>query len=97
MNVDATAVAALNAPPLHGSAPNSGQKLHDAAGQFEAMLIAQMLKSMRENSQDEDDDEASSTYRDMAEQQFAQALSAQGGMGIAKMVEAQLGNRDANQ
>ena len=88
---------ALNQSP----APSSGHsaRLHDAASQFEAMLIGQMLKSVRESADglSAENDESMNTYSEISEQQFAQAISAQGGLGIAKMVTAQIGNRDANQ
>jgi len=73
------------------SGPATG--LQHAAEQFEAMFVAQMLRSVRESaSEDEDDDAgANSTFLEMAEEQLAQAMAARGGMGIATMVETELG------
>jgi len=69
-------------------------KLKDAAGKFEAMLIAQMLKSARKTDSggwSGEADESTSSMMDMAEQQLADMLGAQGGLGIAQMVVTQLG------
>jgi Rod binding domain-containing protein len=68
--------------------------LKDAAGKFEAMLIAQMLKSARKTDSSGwtgEADQAASSMMDMAEQQFADMLGAQGGLGLAKLVMTQLG------
>jgi flagellar protein FlgJ len=69
-------------------------KLKDAAGKFEAMLIAQMLKSARKTDSggwSGEADQSTSSMMDMAEQQLADMLGAQGGLGIAQMVVTQLG------
>jgi len=69
-------------------------KLKDAAGKFEAMLIAQMLKSARKTDSggwSGEADESTSSMMDMAEQQLADMLGPQGGLGIAQMVVTQLG------
>ena len=69
-------------------------KLKDAAGKFEAMLIAQMLKSARKTDSggwSGESDQSTSCIMDMAEQQLADMLGAQGGLGIAQMVVTQLG------
>ena len=68
--------------------------LKDAAGKFESMLIAQMLKSARKTDSGGwtvDSDQASSSMMDMAEQQLADMLGAQGGLGLANLVMSQLG------
>jgi Rod binding domain-containing protein len=76
-----------------GPAPKDGTpKIRQAATDFEALLLTQMLKSARETAgggmtgDDDDDREANSTMIELGEQQFAQALASSGGMGIAKMV-----------
>ena len=73
-------------------------RLENAAKQFESMLIGQILKSVRESASglSAENDESMTTYSEIAEQQFAQSLAAQGGMGIAKMVTAQFGDHDAS-
>jgi flagellar protein FlgJ len=68
--------------------------LKDAAGKFESMLIAQMLKSARKTDSGGwtgDADQANSSMMDMAEQQLADMLGAQGGLGLANLVMSQLG------
>jgi Rod binding domain-containing protein len=68
-------------------------KVEGAAKQFEALMIAQMLRTARENT--EDGDSSSSTMLDVADQQFSQVLANNGGMGIAKLIVKGLTN--ANQ
>ena len=59
-----------------------------------------MLRSAREaggtglTGDDSEDSESNSSLVDVGEQQFAQALAANGGLGIAKMVVAGLKNAD---
>jgi Rod binding domain-containing protein len=66
------------------------EKLEKAAKQFEALVLSQMLKSAREATpgglMGDGGDQASSTLSGMAEEHFAQALAAQGGLGLARMV-----------
>jgi Rod binding domain-containing protein len=56
-----------------------------------------MLKAARESSgggwlgnEDDQDDQTGSLVMEMAEQGFSQAMAARGGLGIAKMVTANL-------
>lgn len=73
---------------------DSPEKIQQAAQEFEGLLINEMLKSARQSTGsltgDDDDADANSTVLEMGEQQFAQALAASGGLGIAKMVIAGL-------
>ena len=77
--------------PRSTAAPS---KIADAAKQFEALMLAELLKTSRESSDGgwlgTGEDQAGGLALDMAEQQFAQAMSARGGLGIAKMVTAGL-------
>jgi Rod binding domain-containing protein len=73
------------------------EKIRKAATDFEALLIAQMLKSARESGggmtgDADEQDETNSTLVELGEQQLAQALSSSGGLGIANMVIAGLKN-----
>ena len=64
-------------------------RVRDAACQFESLLIGQLMKSMRESSTgwlSDGEDQAGATATDLAEEQFAQALARQGGLGLARMV-----------
>jgi Rod binding domain-containing protein len=59
-------------------------KVEGAAKQFEALMIAQMLRTARENTADQDS--SGSTMLDLADQQFSQVLANNGGLGLAKLV-----------
>jgi Rod binding domain-containing protein len=69
---------------------DSPARIRQAATDFEALLLSQMLKSARETSGGDPAvdgaDEENSTMIELGEQQFAQALASSGGLGIAKMV-----------
>jgi flagellar protein FlgJ len=69
---------------------DSPAKIRQAATDFEALLLTQMMKSARETSGSDtdgaDESEENSTMIELGEQQFAQALASSGGLGIAKMV-----------
>ena len=60
----------------------------DAAQQFEALLIEQMLKSARAGGGGEwfGEDTTGSALSELAEQQFAQVLASGGGIGLARLV-----------
>jgi Rod binding domain-containing protein len=99
----AMALSAIHAAPapLSGSpsasSKDSPEKIGKAAKDFEALLIAQMLKSARESGggmtgDSDEQDETNSTVLELGEQQMAQALSNSGGLGLAKMVVAGLTN-----
>jgi Rod binding domain-containing protein len=90
-----------SAPALLGIiAEPKPTKIEDAARQFESILIAQMLRSGRESASalgDEDEsDSGGSTMIEVAEQQFAQMLAKQGGIGLTQMVVVGL-KRDEEQ
>jgi flagellar protein FlgJ len=79
------------------SAADTPGKISGVAKQFEALMIGQMLKSARDasgggwlGSDDDQDDQTGSLVMDMAEQGLSQAMAARGGLGIAKMVTANL-------
>ena len=81
---------------------DSPEKIAGVAKQFEALMIGQMLKSAREasgggwlGSDDDQDDQTGSLVMEMAEQGLSQAMAARGGMGIAKMVTANLERRES--
>ena len=81
------------ADPLVTSAASrptdSPAKIHDAAQQFEALLLAQMLRSERESGNGwlgSGGDSTSDNAIEFAEQQFATLLARQGGLGIASLI-----------
>lgn len=71
---------------------DSPAKIRDAAQQFEALMIAQLLKSSHGESGwlGTGEDQAGVIGIDMAEQEFARMLTAAGGLGISKMIVAGL-------
>ena len=100
-----SASTALSAPFRASALPaaaspaskDTPEKIHKAATDFEALLIAQMLKSTREagggmTGDEEEQDETNSTMLELGEQQLAQVLANSGGLGIAKMVIAGMTN-----
>jgi Rod binding domain-containing protein len=72
------------------SAGQPSPKLKEAAGQFEALLLAQMLKSARGDASGgwlgTGGDEAGGAILEVAEEHLAQVLAAQGGLGLARLV-----------
>jgi Rod binding domain-containing protein len=64
----------------------------EAAGQFEALLLGQMLRSAHSGSglDAEQQDSASETLWDMGAQQFAQVLAKNGSFGIGRMIASSL-------
>ena len=94
MPIDAISISPLAAP---GAKPNKDadpKRVLDAARQFESLLLSQMLRSMRESGSQgwmgTGEDQTGASAMELAEEQFAQALSASGGLGLAQMVEASL-------
>ena len=73
------------------------EKISGVAKQFEALMVGQILKSARESSgggwlsdEDSQNDPTGSMVMELAEQGFSQAIAARGGLGIAKMVTANI-------
>jgi flagellar protein FlgJ len=87
-------------PPITAipSGPNphdTPEKIQKAAQDFEALLIGQMLKSVRESSFGGGwgtSDQSGDVAIDMAEQQMAQLMASNGGLGLAKLVSKGLEN-----
>lgn len=85
-------------PITQGSVPSTTEgtrpgKLStpQAAQQFETLLLAQMLRTARESSDSEGwlgsgADSAAASAIGLAEEQFASALAAHGGLGLARMI-----------
>ena len=71
-------------------------KVRESAKQFEALLIGQMLKSMRDSEGGwlgTEGDDASSSAMEYAQENFAQSLANSGGLGLAKLVAGGLQKR----
>lgn len=78
-------------PPAAETADS--RKVHDAATQFEALLIGQILRTERETGGGwlgSGGDSASDCATDYAEQQFATLLAQRGGLGLANLIAAGL-------
>lgn len=64
-------------------------RIEDAARQFEALLITQLLRAARADASGwlgAGDDQSASPAVEMAEEQLAASLSAQGGLGLARLI-----------
>jgi flagellar protein FlgJ len=78
--------------------PDDPAKVHDAAQQFEALLIGQMLRTERESGNGwlgSGGDPAAESATDFAEQQFASLLAKQGGLGLATLIAKGLDSAQA--
>lgn len=74
-----------NPPPAAGAK----DKIANAARDFEALLIEQMLRTSRETasgSLDGESDAARDMALEMADQQVAKLIAARGGLGMAAVV-----------
>jgi Rod binding domain-containing protein len=76
------------ATPVTGEGISKPKNAAEAAQQFEALLLGQMLKDSQVS--EESEDPTADTMRDMATQQFAQVLSKNGGLGLAKLIASGL-------
>jgi len=71
-------------PPTVGQGIANPKNAQEAAQQFEALLLGQLLQNAR--SEEDSEDPTGDTMWDMAAQQFSQVLSKNGGFGLAKMI-----------
>ncbi len=80
------------ANPVPSASERSGESLKakDAAQQFEALLLGQILRTVSENSGFGQSDSSGECATDFAEQQFAQLLAQRGGLGLARLIAAGL-------
>ena len=89
----AAVTAAGRADQAPARAADDPARVRDAARQFEALLVGQILRSMRESGAGwlgTGEDAAGECATDFAEQQFAQALCARGGLGLADLIASGL-------
>jgi len=68
--------------------PDSPERIHDAAQQFEALLLGQILRTMRDSGGGfmGEKDSASDCALEFAEQQFATVMARSGGLGLATLI-----------
>jgi Rod binding domain-containing protein len=93
MNLDSITSAATDVTGLASKSKDSPDKILNAAKQFESLLVAQLMKSMQESEGGwlgTGDDQSASAAMEYGQEAFAQAMSANGGLGLAKMVAAGL-------
>ena len=77
------------APTAAPGASRDPDKVHDAAQQFEALLMGQILRSVRQSGAGwlgSGEDSSAECATDFAEQQFAAVLAQQGGLGLATLI-----------
>jgi flagellar protein FlgJ len=77
---------------------NDPKKIHDAAEQFEALLLTQILHAAHDKDSGwmgSGGDSSSDCATDYAEQQLASTMAQQGGLGLAKLITAGL-NRESS-
>jgi len=70
------------------------KKIHDAAMQFESLMIGQVFKTIHEEEGEgwlgTGDDASASSAMGMADEYFAQSIAKRGGLGLAQMISRQL-------
>ena len=95
MTVPPVSTASLNftgVPNSHKT--DSPEKIKDAASQFEGLMIGQILKAAHGDSDEGsfggEADPASASAMDFANEYFARAMAAKGGLGLSKMIVAGL-------
>jgi len=81
--------------PISTDVPINTEQLKrtGAAKDFEALLIGQMLHSVREAGSgwlDSGEDQASDAAFGLGEEELAKALSQSGGLGLSKVIDAGL-------
>lgn len=93
-------VLSLSPSSLSSSAPETPERIRQAAGEFEALLIEQMLKSVRETGGTtlggEPAGDANDTMLELANQQLARVISQGGGLGLTRMIEKGLARKQQN-
>ena len=80
-------VAALGSQPITGQQINSGKQ---AAQQFEALLIRQILSNARSTAWLSDQSESESGWREIADDALAGHIARVGGFGFAGKIESLL-------
>ena len=82
-----TELQPATAAATSGQAAKDKSKVEDAAKEFEALLIARMLQSVRESSLggwSNEKDQTGAVALEMAETHMAKMLASNGGLGIAR-------------
>lgn len=80
---------AVDRPTISPVGRDNPGKILESARQFEALLIGQIMRGMRESAGGwlgSGEDQAGASIAEFAEQQMAQVLSAGGGFGLASLI-----------
>ena len=89
----------LRITPLHSTprTPDTPAKIRDAAQQFEALLIGQMLRMVRESGGWlGTSDSSSDCAMEYAEEQLALVMARGGGLGLADLIARGLTPQDSS-
>jgi flagellar protein FlgJ len=92
--IDSVNAATAAVPGIDTNPKDDPAKVKVAAKQFEALLIGQMMKSMSDAEGGwlgTGDDDSAASAMEYAQESFAQALAANGGLGISTLVANGLG------
>jgi|SRR5579862_5420202 len=82
-----------------GSGGSDSKRAVSAAKDFEALLIGQMLRSVREGGSGwlgTGESEGSDAALSLGEEQLAKAMAAGGGLGLSKVIAAELAPRSGD-
>ncbi len=95
MSVSPVTGAPLDASSIRSThQADTPDKIKDAASQFEGLMIGEILKAAHGDSDESsfggESDPASASAMDFANEYFARAMAAQGGLGLSKMIAAGL-------
>jgi Rod binding domain-containing protein len=99
-------IAGVLTPNLGGTSADvkskdSPEKIRDAATQFEALLIGEVLKTAHEGDGEgwlgTGEDQTASSALGLADQFLAQTVAKNGGFGLARMISAGLAKRAASE
>ena len=82
-------ISAKPAAPV-GLDADQVKKIKQSTQEFEAVLLRQMLRELRSTAINPNNKNSHSTYLEMADEQMANQLAAQGGMGFGKAMAQQM-------
>jgi Rod binding domain-containing protein len=94
--VDETSLAGISTPTVDGSLTAQTSRptnVQDAAQQFEALLLSEIMRSERESGSGwlgSGEDSSGASAVEFAEQQLALVLARQGGLGLAGLISSGL-------
>ncbi len=87
-------IASLGKDLWNGSEKPKPESPAEAAQQFEALLVGQLLRDVRKSGGggwlSSGEDQAADTMIEFAEEQIANALTKAGGLGLSRMIESSL-------